>query len=221
MNKSHRKKTRLIATLAITMIMVFSSSFATSVFAMQPGDKINYQGTHVEVEPFPVPVMSASKSGITYRGTCAEFGTPMAASGNATVAQKVSNNSKEAKMIYHLVYELKWFDSPKVTQDAMAEIGLPEYSGFTYGNLVSSVSQLSHQSRASWIQQMEYAGSPKIAAGTINWYDSYDVSGITVPSNFALYYCTDGSNQPFTIWTLEPKGYVKLKKTSANSSITG
>ena len=208
------------ALLVFALAAIFTLSFTISSFAISPGESVSYHlpyGTGTAV-------FSVTKDNIAYKGTCCDPITPCAASGTARVRNSVATNTKEAKMIYDLAYRKGWLEPANVEVSAASILGLDYETAETLGHLVIDVSQISQVGATAWRNaQINRGLLPSTCDAVLNWYNNYNVSGITVPEEFKMYYMDAGADQNFLMFGIEPrpKGFVKLKKISADTSITG
>ena len=188
------------------------------------GNSITYTSAHIGgasgMNPATTFTVTGSSDYKGYAGLCSYVGIDAASSGSATVVSKVSNNSKVAKMVYQMVYQRKWLESPRVSQSIYGTVpGVTSSTTWSLGQLVNCVVQIDNMGASTFLDA--WGDNNITAPRVVDWYNSYNVSGITVPSGFEMYKCNAGSNQPFYIYTLKTTGKVNIRKTSSNTSITG
>lgn len=215
---------RKLLVLATSMLLILSFCFTS--FAANTGDKVTYTAKHVDKTTSDwsgTAVFSATIDGMKLTGTCAELGTPLAASGTGKIEKKFSNNSKVAKVMYRLVYQKDFFTNPTRSESLHGVIsGIPSSTVWTKGFFVESVAQIGGMGKSAWLK--EWGGESSTAIRVGEWYDNYDASFINVPDNFELYLIDAGNDQDFVAWRLKPEeknAKCKIKKASANPSITG
>lgn len=146
----------------------------------------------------------SGSNGTTYTGTCREMGVSMSTSGSGTITQRISNNSKLAKVIYKYGVRWKWWQGENSHKSANNVLGLNYTNSVTLQRLIELACQLESQGaygfRKVWA---DAGGNMTTIDAMINWYANVDYSAEVVPDNFELYYVhpTNGS-QDFTIWNV-------------------
>ena len=193
--------------------------------AIPSGTKINYNSTEREYDvPYNdntrgVRKFSATIDGVYYEGTCAQAGVDAASSGTATL-RKADNTSRAAKMIYHLVYEEGWWNKSDGTDTSPIVPGIGEWF-FPHAHAIEAIAQAYFMGSAdAFVSGYESNGfDGDIMTAIYNWIFSYNISGITVPDGFELYYCDAGSYQNFVLWKYNPSGHITVQKKSSESGL--
>lgn len=193
-----------------------SDLFKVADGSYSQGQSISYRATHVGpsdggidgIATFTFPNDSEAI------GTCAQLGVSLKSSGSATVQSRISNDSRLAKMVYYLVYELKYWQTPTRDQSIYGVVpGVISSTVWKKGYLVEAISQLAVMGRSSWLHTW---GSNNVTAPKVaDWYESFNVSSIHVPDNFEMYYCVCDGAQNFTFWKFAQNSKVTMHKVSA------
>lgn len=195
-----------------------SDLFTVADGSYSQGQSISYKATHVGpsdggingISTFTFPNDSEAI------GTCAQLGVSLKSSGSATIQSHISNDSRLAKMVYHLVYELKYWQTPTRDQSIYGVVpGVSSTTVWKKGYLVEAISQLAVMGRGTWLSTWgsSIVTAPKVA----NWYENYDVSSIHVPDNFEMYYCVCNGAQNFTFWKFAQNSKITMHKVSAET----
>ena len=159
-----------------------------------------------------------SSGGEGYVGTCCQPGVTPDDSGTATMS-KFSNTSLTAKLAYQYGYKNNWIRSYAVLDGFQ---NLTNAARFMY---MIQMSQVGENQWNSWAVNNNF--SQRVRTNSINMYHSASaaVANLTVPDGFECYLCYPSSgHQRFILYkyTEPPKsGFVKAKKVSANTDITG
>lgn len=195
-----------------------SDLFTVADGSYSQGQSISYKATHVGpsdggidgIATFTFPNDSEAI------GTCAQLGVSLKRSGSATIQSPISNDSRLAKMVYHLVYELKYWQTPTRDQSIYGVVpGVSSTTVWKKGYLVEAISQLAVMGRGTWLSTW---GSNNVTAPKVaNWYENYDVSSIHVPDNFEMYYCVCNGAQNFTFWKFAQNSKITMHKVSAET----
>lgn len=204
--KIAKRSTSKLSALFLALVMILSSGFFTSVFAINDGDIVNYTTENA----YYLPIFTVDGG---YTGTCSELGNPFSLSGSASV-HKVSNNTKTAKIQYYYGYKQGWINNFNV---------YPGFQSVTYAQIYLDLTQICGQGRDTWEEIAPSHGiNPNRVQTSLALYDGIDSLVSEVPSGFTCFAGSpsDGS-QSFTIWQMTPTGKLVLKKESANPSITG
>ena len=186
---------------------------STTLFA-EVGDKLKYEtslSSGGETRIFKI------KNQPNFKGTCGQLNVDASSGGTGTIQRKVSNTSRLAKMVYYFDIKKGWYSAPKMNQSVYGYLdGIPSDTAWTYGKFIMSMCQIATDGKSTWIDK--WGGASGTASIFADWYSDYDVSDITVPNSFKMYYLTDGSNQPFYIWEVAEEGSLKISKAVEGST---
>ncbi|MBE6028417.1 MAG: hypothetical protein E7227_07495 [Clostridiales bacterium] len=216
-------KKSVICVLAILMMMFLADP--SSAMA----DKVSYTAWREGSAAGETTIFSVVSEGTTYTGTCARQGVAMSPSGTASVS-KISNNSKVAKLVYHYAIELggsNWWTSGHKTDKVGTILGMPtnDSTNVTKRAMIECFCQIYNMGASSWYSTITNPNSGGMATDTAarirDFYQNEDVSNISVPGGFEIWYADAGNAQPFILWAYNPVGYVRVKKQSGGTSITG
>lgn len=174
----------------------------TTLKSVKSGDTVNYTSKKEKSGKYDkeINVFNVTKDGRKYQGTCAQIGTQALKSGSAK-ATRVSNSSRHAKLIYKYAILEDWWTGPAGEKSAKTELGMSGTVKTTNRLLLEHMNQICIQG-SSWKKEaVNNAGMTSSFANKVYKYvTGRDVSGISVPDTFELYYCEVGSGQDFTIW---------------------
>ena len=193
--------------------------------AIPSGTRVNYTST-VRVYDVPyndntrdVRKFNSTVDGISYEGTCAQAGIDALSSGTAT-ATKISNTSREAKMIYHLAYEEGWWNTSDGVNASPDIPGVYSEWYFPRAYVVEAVAQACSMGRDAFVEGYINNGfEEEYFIAIYNWIVSYNISNITVPDGFELYHCDAGSTQDFVLWKYTPSGHITLQKKASETGL--
>ena len=172
------------------------------ITGMDTGDTVSYTSKLETTgsSDMEIRVFTVNNNGTKYEGACAQIGVKALKRGNASVT-RVSNDSRHAKLIYKYAVEMDWWRGPEGEKSARSELGVDFSVKTTKRKLVEYMNQISRQGSAWKDAAVEGAGMTSSFANTIYRYvTGRDVSDVTVPDNFELYYCVADSGQNFTVW---------------------
>lgn len=192
---------RLVSFMLLAILLVSFQTLGT--FAANEGDSIKFKLT----ENSAGEVFTADGD---YMGTCAFYGLPTPDhNGTATVEKKYSNSSNMAKIVYYYGYQQGWLNN-----DDWA------YSKHT---VLACLTQICNMGYSEWYSV--WSQNPTHTAETAAWikgfWDERD-NLPDAPANFECLLMNQGAgNQPFVISRIARTGFLKVKKVSSNTLITG
>lgn len=147
-------------------------------------------------------------------GKCCEAGKEAGDSGTARIDADIDNETV-AKLAYYYTYKQNWLDNSSIH---------PDYTAFTYGQLFAFAIQYAYQGESAYRAGSSSAFSDDVVERTITTIKGMirTCQDTSVPAGFEILHCKTSSDvQDFIIWRLKPTGPLKLKKSSANTAITG
>ena len=179
----------------ISLVLSFS---IIPIFAAGISGNIDYTYTyHGDIDrgyhDFYIP-------GTSYHGLCCD---PKNTAGRGTASvQKLSNTSNTARVAYYYGIQKGWMNGSA--------------SG-SFENMILFLRMVQYTIRPSDVEDMVDAETLQDVRNGIN-----AVRNVNVPNSFEIYRCypSDGT-QEFTLWKINPTGYVKVHKISGNTSVTG
>lgn len=172
------------------------------VFAIKDGETLNYES---EIMDCGFPLFDIDGN----QGFCIEPGVEEAEEGTAE-AELQSRNSRIAKTAYYIAKK-GWDQNLNARSSS---------TGLMNGSVVTAMLQYAAKGNAAI----------EVWRGYGYWdQDTYDkivsyvnnAQELTVPNSFKVFTFNAGSHQDFGVFYVEPTGSIKLKKASANPSITG
>lgn len=194
------------------------------------GERVSYTGKRVGSNAGETTVFSVSTGGTAYTGACAEQGVAMKSSGHASIT-RIGNGTKIAKVIYYFAIALgnnNWWSSDHKTDKVGKIIGM-DHAGdtdVTKRRMVEVFCQIYNMGASEWYNTVTSSSgggwSTSTAKKVRDYYKNLDVSNITVPSSFEIWFAkSENKAQSFIMWANKPAGYVTVKKISGDSSVTG
>jgi hypothetical protein len=195
---------------ALLLAAVFMFAAATQAYALVDGDTVTY------TSKMSHQARTFSVNNGEYAGACIESGVDADTSGTA-VATKVGNDTAYARILYY-----------KGIQDGWWENGDAAFSGntITKHRVLNMLLQYANPNRSHSRTKAGWEESG-VSSGTIDrvveMYDSV-LSSIpaSAPSSLETYIAAPASGkQGFMFFKNKTAGYVKVKKVSGNTNITG
>lgn len=198
------------ALLLLAIALTVSLSTALSAYAAI-GDNVSY------TSPEPTGEWGAT---VFYAnnmiGTCCQPGVEAARSGTARLARECGHSTVQAKVAWYI-------QSHNINMR-----GNDPYPGFNTlpaQRVYMHFFQIAEIGKTAWAQVA--ASDLGYNEYTINLvFDAYDSflaahGSDSIPNSFKVIFCDAGAFQNFIVWGYNPTGYVKLKKVSGNTDITG
>ena len=197
----NRKRVVRPIVFALTIILTLSTGLFTTAFAISDGENISYTSHSIDGGATIFDVDG-------HMGFCIEPETEAASSGRGT-ADQLSGSAGLAKVCYYI--SQKGWDQNLEDRDPN--------TGSRWATVCTAMTQISGPNRAAALSYWRDEHGQEWLDKILAYVDA--AQNVSVPRSFKVFTVDAGSYQDFGVFYLEPTGYLKIKKVSSNTGITG